>query len=514
MSPGDCSLCRALEGLKAALHLAEPLRRTSSALLSHVVRLMRATPLESHTDPFILSKADTAELLLLSSNPVWKSVDHIRVSNRQGSPAAVLFTALHAADVAAFASDDEIGHVLSAFAVTVVEDDAGNTAILALAVALVPIGVLHSCVCRTIASLIVSRSYGAASAIAAVALARTDTLLSRLASEHLDKIGKTERFGQLLTMLSKTIAGAGGTAALDVHPALRALQIEVNAMASPRGTANVVLLGRTLSALFYEGSHTTLLVPQLKAVHDDSLQRVGRDLLNALGHLQVFAELTECFQPTDLLNARAGIVDAIEHKDCGQFSSGADVVLAHWTQLRETYFYTLMDLADLAICGLQDSLELVADVPGNDTWFDVAAPPSSLRGWNVMGPESVELREHFMNLFQNTFKHAPPPLDSPVVLGDRVQLLSGATGRIGRIDWRVDAAARELVIVYSQRVPFKTQTPSGRGLMSHTTAHLNMFGGGITIPEIRQEEHFAGQFPFFAEVCLTRMPLILEKPRC
>lgn len=509
-SAGDCPFCVGLERVKSASRRTQPLHNRAADLLKEVVDLCKATPVEGRGAASLLPPDEAARFLMLATNPLWVSAYHLAHDQRAPSAGTALFVAFFAGDLSAYLSTQAIAGILADYSRTLPPDDTMASRRFIAALAVLPFDYSDAVVEPIVRNLLIGSNTTTAMATIALAMAQTDTLLSQFETAGMSSPERDQRARKLLARLEPCLRGAGAENPA-IQPAVRVMELEVRAMSAPSGTAGIVQLARTLSALFYEGSHATLLLPQLDTLHPASLLEVRQQLINALDHLQSFAAVSDVFTPNVLADARERLEAAAASGNCEAFAEEARGVLRHWTRLRGHYFHSVRNLREQALRGLEIAASMYAGVPGSYNWFDVEMPADALDGWHVLGPDARHLRDHFTNLFTNTIKHAPPPFDLETIAFAASRRPQGAIARVG---WKADEVRRELVITYTQAIPFRKQTPAGRGLMANTNALLNAFGGGITLADPAED----GSPPIvtidvFVPVCATRMPLVLEVPR-
>jgi hypothetical protein len=508
-APGDCPFCVGLDRLKAAHRLAEPLDNTAASVLRALVQSFRATPVEGHGATSLLSPADAADFLTLATNPMWESAFAISRDSSSVSAGRALYLAFFAGDLSAYLSPGTIAAVLARFANDVEADDRTATQQLLAALSVLPAGYVHAATTSAMDRLLRNSHTTAALAACALALAQSDSLLSQFAVAGMSLPERAARGRRLLASIDDTLHAAARDVP-QIQAAARVMQLEVQAMASPAGTSGIVQLARTLSALFYDGAHVTLLVPQLDSLNETTLDRVRHQLLNAFVHLERFAAISDVFTPRVLADCRARLEDAAEARDCTRFVTEARFIVAQWSRLRSQYFHTAHQLREEAVQGLTAALRPYNGIAGSYDWFGVDELPGHVRGWHVLGPDARHLRDHFTNLFTNTLKHAPETFHPPAV----AKMASGREAPcVARVSWRVDDAHRELVVSYAQSIPFKRHTPAGRGLMANTNALMTAFGGRVELSDHGPGEEPRESLGPFIEVCVTRMQLVLEVPR-
>jgi hypoxanthine-guanine phosphoribosyltransferase len=508
-SVGECPFCMGLERLKAASRLATPIHNRASIVLKDLVDSFKAMPVEGHDVRSLLEVADAAEFLTLATNPMWESAFHLDRGRPVATSGHALFVAFFAGDLSAYVSTDSITTLLADFAKGIAPDDSEASRHLLAALAVLPLNYSRPLVASVVRSLM--RSANTATALAAIvlAIAQTDTLLTQFEIAGMSPDAREHRSGKLLQALEEVVIEVANEKP-SIAPAARVMQLEMHAMASS-GTADIVHLARTLSALFYDGAHTTLLLPQLDRLTPESISLVRQQLLNALTHLESFAAVSDVHIHRALADTRVRLQAAADDNDCQRFKKEAALVLESWRRLRDEHFHSARQLSLEAMRGLNTAHDPYAHLPGSYLWFKVEPPRAELAGWHVLGPEARHLREHFANLFTNTIKHAPPPFDPSKI----AQAARGGTeGCVGTVGWRPDEAKRELVITYSQAIPLRRPgTIEGRGLMANSNALLSAFGGGISLTNnVHGRSEHAGLIEPVI-VYETRMPLVLEGPR-
>jgi hypothetical protein len=511
-SPGDCPLCAGLERAKTAYRLAEPLQNRASGLLKVLIDTLRPAPVEGHTRTLILDPPSAAEFLELASNPMTEAAHHLTEIRSPASSAVLLFTAFHAADLCAYLSLSSIANVVSDYASAIPEDDSTEATHLLVAMSVLPLNIARAVVDPVTTALLANGHIATASAVIALVLAQTNSLLAQFEVAGMKKEQRLERLDHLLKLLTGTVTKASLFGTPVAQAASRVLQVEINAMSSPYGSSGSLQLARTLSALFYDGAHATLLLPQLESLSADSLPFVQRQMFSAISTLESFAAMTDVFAPTILNEPRKRMADATVAGDCDRFREEARTVFKYWEQLKNRHFHSVRQVHEQAVFGLTAALNQYNKLRGTYLWFEVVPPPESIMGWLLLGPEAEHIQGHFKNLFTNTLDHASPPFHEVANIVTAIANLKGR-GLLGRVTWTANEPGQELTITYQQSVPFsRKQTPDARGLLATTNAHLSMFGGSIVLPKVGDQDTLAEPFHAYRTVCVTRMPRVREVP--